>query len=199
MRDLLISIDPSVGVASSLQAALASVSLHRGTTMKNIAIVCWMAVLVTLAGCGPSGDGDTTADSGQAATEPDERAASSRQMEGKLPRGMQLNFPYHLLHDGRLHLDSGESQRLVRVEYLDIDRDRVIDAIDENFTNSAYESADERELDSGAVRLRYEHVRADLAAIVTVTTGGDLEHARANGLVVMTFPPKSVADPEDGI
>lgn len=167
--------------------------------MKKFAMACWMAVLVTLAGCGPSGDGDATTGAGHVTAESGDSAAPALQMEGKLPRGMQLNFPYHLLRDGRLHGDSGESQRLVRVEYLDMERDEVIDAIDENFTNSAYEPADESELDSGAIQLRYEHERADLAAIVTVTEGGDLEHARANGLVVMTFPPKSEPDPKDGM
>lgn len=168
--------------------------------MKKIAgIACSTVMLVALAGCGP-GDGTEPATSaGSPAVEAGNNPTQATQMEGKLPRGMQLNFQHHLVRDGRLHGDSGESQRLVRVEYLDMDREEVIKAIDDNFTSSSYEAASRRELDSGDIQLRYEHERADLAAIVTVREGGELEHADAGGLVVLTFPPKSEPHPEDGM
>ncbi len=166
--------------------------------MKRIAKACCIPVLIALLGCSPGDGNDATPTPAVPAGDLDV-STQATQMDRKLPRGMQLSFPHHLLRDERLHVDSGDSQRLVRVEYLDMDRDQVIEAIDGNFTSSAYEAASRRELDNGGVQLRYEHERADLAAIVTVTEGGELEHPRANGLVVLTFPPKSEHNPEDGV
>lgn len=159
--------------------------------MKNlVGITCSTILLIALVGCTPGGGSGT-------ATGDDLIQASK--MERKLPRGMEINFPYHLLSDGRLHDNSSESPRLVRVEYLDVDREEVITTLDRDFRRYDYEPATRQELSDGSVQLRYEHERADLAAIVTVKEGGDLDHAQANGLAVLTFPPKSESDPDDGI
>lgn len=143
-------------------------------------------VFAALAGCGKDSEPATAAP--RTGTVPAGTLTEARQLDRKLPRGIETGFAHHLLRDRIVEAKSGGFQRRVRVEYLDLDRAQVLDAIRDSFATSGYAAPRQRQLDNGDTQLRFEHEQADHKVTVTVREGGELEHSRAKGIVFLTFP-----------
>lgn len=152
------------------------------TCTRIMASTLMFAALGALAGCGPDEGTDTTG------TAPAGTLTETRDLDRKLPRGLEMGFAHHLLRDRIVEAKSGGFQRRVRVEYLDRNQEQVLDAIRESFSTAGYAAPRQRQLDNGNTQLRFEHEQADHKVTVTVREGGELEHSRAKGVVFLTFP-----------
>ncbi|MCD9027310.1 hypothetical protein LDO26_03660 [Luteimonas sp. BDR2-5] len=151
----------------------------------RIQIAALMLLVLALAGCSREQATDTGAAQPEAPT--NSAAADDTRKVGRLPRGTELNFPYHLVQDRVREHNPGSFYRRIRVEYLDIDEQQAIDAITAALEESGWAAGQPRRLDNGDTRINFKPEKGR-PVMVRVRPGAEDKHPSANGVIVLDFP-----------
>ena len=111
----------------------------------------------------------------------------------ELPRGIVLTFQHVVRQARDVEVKSGEFQRRIWVEYIGLEKDQVLAALDADMRKSGFVQEEAFDLPDGGRRTRFRPENGSRVS-ATVREGGELRVPGASGTIQFNIPIREPAD-----